>query len=224
MIRQSLELESDSADCLRTRALPAPRERLHRTTPCAGVRDHAVTGDRFRDINRAIPAKRLEQTLDTAMLVSKHDLQREHFLTMSLKTEMTRLDDSCVHRPDGDFVHLVTAYSTESMCPRWTLARQPAGRSVIGPVASHWIQVGMPNRSHTTLLGDLALEPRGLPTTKAERCIFARDERAEYRELATLIVTDHAGYAHAIAPFRHAEQRDNPPSGETRILEDSPCF
>jgi hypothetical protein len=95
---------------------------------------------------------------------------------------------------------------------------------VIGPVASHWIQVGMPNRSHTTLLGDLALEPRGLPTTKCERCIFARDERAEYRELATLIVTDHAGYAHAIAPFRHAEQRDNPPSGETRILEDPPCF
>jgi hypothetical protein len=48
--------------------------------------------------------------LDAAMLVSQGDLQVIDRLTVTLKTEMSRLDDPGVHRADGHFVHFVTGH------------------------------------------------------------------------------------------------------------------
>src|SRR6185503_13564651 len=116
MIGQPLELQRDATNRLRSWSLPASGERLDRAAGRARVADHRIAGDRLRNQRRALPIRRLEQSLDAAMLIAEHDLQRKHLFTVRLKAEVTRLDDPRVHGPDRYLVHFFSGHLVERVC------------------------------------------------------------------------------------------------------------
>ena len=137
MVREPLQLEADPANALASRALVTARQRLDRAAIRAGVGDHHIAGDRFGDQHTARSIARLEQPLDSAVLIAEHDFEQQHILAMRLKAEMSGLDDAGMHRPDGDLVHLA-AFEPRK---RILLAAKRCGRnaptrgSVVGRVA-----------------------------------------------------------------------------------------
>src|SRR6266508_2620401 len=96
--------------------------------------------------------------LHSAVLVSQHDLQGQHFLPICLEAEVPRLDDTRVHRSHGDFVHVLARDSREGIRFPIDAPRGKAARRVVGGMPSQRPQTGSPERGDPALLGDLALE------------------------------------------------------------------
>ena len=96
------------------------------------------------------------------MLVAQGDLQVIDVFTMALETEMTRLDDAGMHRPDRhlvDFSPFYTVVITDAGEHR--MAGLPSPGIVPGSqgrVVAHRLEPGVPIQRYTALLRDLPLE------------------------------------------------------------------
>ena len=116
---------------LRASASMAPQAAL----ACA---DDRVAGDRLRDQDGVRPPARLQQALDSPVLIAEHDLEEEHFLAVCLEAEMPRFDDARVHRPHGDLVHLLAVDLEERILApgppcRSTRADPPGQADAVAP-------------------------------------------------------------------------------------------
>ena len=164
VIGEPLELERDAADGLGPRRLLRPRQRLDGAAVSPTVADHRVARDRFGDQHRAGPVELLEQPLDSAMLVSQHDVELEHLLPQGLVPEMPWLDDPGVDRAHRDLVHVLARDPGIRERLAVVAVQVRAGWSLIRRVPAHRPQVGMTLDGQAALLGDLALEVMQLGT------------------------------------------------------------
>src|SRR5436189_1454726 len=99
-------------------------------------------------MNRSLVRPADQRAFDATVLIAESDFQMQHLLTVTLKTEMTGLDDARVDRPNCDFVYLF-AVDLEKIRYAPQCWRLKANR----------FQPGMRLRDHTALLCNLALEP-----------------------------------------------------------------
>jgi hypothetical protein len=217
VIGKPLQLERDAADALRPRALLTARQRFDRATVRARVRDHRVPRDGLRHQHRALSRETLEQSLDAAMLVPEHDLEKEHLLAVRLEPEVTRLDDACVHRSHRDFVHLLALHAVERIRCSIVRLEVPTGRRMVGRMTPDSLEPRMTLGNHAALLGQLALEPRRLRTGRCERWVACAGHGRERGQLAALVVGENRQHSKPAVIFGHPEERDDPPLRGDRL-------
>jgi hypothetical protein len=76
------------------------------------VAEDGVTGNRLSE-DRLLGLRRTQQsTFETAVLVAEADFEKEHFLTVALKTKMPGFDNASVH---GSYSNLVNAGSVDAV-------------------------------------------------------------------------------------------------------------
>ena len=154
------------------------------------------------------------------MLVPEHDVEREHFLTVRLKTEVAGFDDTGVHGTDGHLVHFVAAdLRPDANITRGHCAR-PRRRRVIRLVSPQRPQRRMTLRHRAALFGDLALEQRRVRTALRDRRIVLPDHRARRAEPAARIVGKDRQQAQPVVSFGKAEQRQQSPAVGRLALDD----
>ncbi len=69
-------------------------------------------------MDRSLAGSSHERPFNPPMLVAKRYLQMKDILTVTLETEMARLDDSRMHRAYRDFVNLFTGHREKIGHPR----------------------------------------------------------------------------------------------------------
>ncbi len=68
--------------------------------------DCGVASSGFHEMYRADIRAACERLFDAPVLVAKGNFQMLDLFAVALETEMPWLDDTCMYRPDSDFVRL----------------------------------------------------------------------------------------------------------------------
>ena len=68
--------------------------------------DDTVSGNRFRNPDRPGSIAH-EEILDAPMLIPESNFKMQYLFTPTVKAEMSRLNDSGMHRPDANLVDAV---------------------------------------------------------------------------------------------------------------------
>src|SRR5581483_4907757 len=135
------------------------------------VSNSRVAAERFDEMNRALVGSSEQRALNSAMLIAERDLEMEHALAMTLKPEVSGLNDARMHGADRDLVNFLAAHREKV---RYTGRRRLRGRAVpIGSMKTNRLQPGMALRDDAPLLGDFALEPMRLRTLERKAWICA---------------------------------------------------
>src|SRR5437016_10979160 len=98
-------------------------------------------------MNRPLVRPADQRAFDATVLIAESNFQMQHLLTVTLKTEMTGLDNARVDRPDCNFVNLF-ARDLKKIRHARQCRRVKANR----------LQPGMRLRDHAALLCNLALD------------------------------------------------------------------
>ncbi len=114
VVCQPLQLERHAAQRLRPQATagPRPAPRSPGSTPSACPTEVSPATCSIRWIVR-LSGPPASARSNPAMLIAEGDLQVEDVLAVALETEVPRLDDTGVHRPDGDLVDLMAVDAEE---------------------------------------------------------------------------------------------------------------
>ncbi|MGD0289216.1 MAG: hypothetical protein ABSC63_06135 [Candidatus Binataceae bacterium] len=154
----------------------------------------------------SLAGSRHERLFNSSMLVTEGYLQMKNFFTMTLETEMARLDDSRVHGAYRDFVNLFPGHREEISNARFWRRRQ----TVPGPiwcVKSNRLQPRMPLRMNQPLLGDFTFEPMGLRAFQREAGVRLFHDCPEDGDAIRRRVSHNGNQLNVLILGGHPEQR-----------------
>jgi hypothetical protein len=177
VIREPLQFKRDGTQPLGAQRRFRAGERFENRRISRRVPDSGVASDRFNRVHRRAMRSAEKSFFNAAMLVAKCDFQMQHFLAVTLKTEMARLNNARVNRPDRDFVNLA-AFD----------AKEFSIRRMIAVLPPHRLQPRKTFGHQAVLFPNFALEQMRLRMQQRERRITFCHRRAIF---AKIILIEH---------------------------------
>jgi hypothetical protein len=119
------------------------------------VANRCISGHCFHARKHAFRRISYDGLLDAAVLVAKGDLEMKYFFTVTLKSEMPRLNDTSVYGANGHFVHFFAIDLVKVHDANACSARIPRFARIS---EAHRFEPRMAFRSNSPLLEQFAFE------------------------------------------------------------------
>src|SRR5689334_2699883 len=128
MIGDAFKLRHERAQIDRPRRRLEFQRGLGRPRKSVGIRDRAIPGRAARELCRSREGKAGHELLNPFVHITEPLLQSHHALAIGSKTEMARLDDAGMHRPNRNLMQPLTFHGQKDVRRRFGRGLLPVER------------------------------------------------------------------------------------------------